>query len=201
MDADGAMTDIARILPATATSVAIAAQALVEGRLVAFPTETVYGLGADATSDAAVAAVFTAKGRPAFNPLIVHVSTVAAAQRVACFDARAAALAAAFWPGALTLVLPRRTDSGISRLASAGLATIAVRLPRHPVARALLDAAGRPVVAPSANPSGKISPTTADHVAHTLGDKVALILDGGPCEVGVESSRSEERRVGKECRL
>lgn len=182
------MTDTARILPPTGTGIAIAAQALGEGRLVAFPTETVYGLGADATNDAAVAAVFSAKGRPAFNPLIVHVSTVAAAQRIARFEARAAALTTAFWPGALTLVLPRRADSGISPLASAGLATIAVRLPRHLVARKLLEATGRPVVAPSANPSGKISPTTADHVDRTLGDKVALILDGGPCQVGVEST-------------
>jgi len=159
-----------------------------EGRLVAFPTETVYGLGGDATDERAVAAIFAAKGRPRFNPLIVHVPGLAEAESLAVFDARSRDAAARFWPGPLSLVLRRRGDSGLAWLASAGLDTVAVRAPAHPVARALLRAAGRPLAAPSANRSGRISPTEAAHVAAELGDEVALILDGGAAPVGIEST-------------
>ena len=159
-----------------------------EGRLVAFPTETVYGLGADATNDRAVAGIYAAKGRPTFNPLIIHAPTVEALRPLVMWDARAEAVAAAFWPGPLTLVLPRAADCPVSALASAGLETLAVRVPLHPVAKALLEAAGRPIAAPSANRSNAISPTEARHVAASLGDAVDAILDGGPCTVGVEST-------------
>ncbi len=169
-------------------AIARAAAQLRAGRLVAFPTETVYGLGADATNGHAVALIFEAKGRPRFNPLIVHVADTEAARRIASFTSKADRLADAFWPGPLTLVLPRRPDSGISDLVSAGLDTIAVRVPAQPVAHALLKAAGVPVAAPSANVSGHVSPTTAQHVEADLGDKVALILDGGPTEHGLEST-------------
>lgn len=165
-----------------------AARLLHEGRLVAFPTETVYGLGALATAGAAVAATFAAKGRPAHNPLIVHVADADAAARIGRFDRRAAMLAERFWPGPLTLVLPLIEAAGISPLATAGLRTVALRVPGHSVAQALLRETAAPVTAPSANPSGRISPTTADHVAADLGDRVALILDGGACPVGVEST-------------
>ncbi len=165
-----------------------AAGLLRRGRLVAFPTETVYGLGADATSDDAVAAIYAAKGRPRFNPLIAHVATLEAARKLGRFDRRATALARAFWPGPLTLVLPRRKDCPVSWLASAGLPTLALRIPDHPVAMALLRATGRPVVAPSANRAGRVSPTCAADVRHELGRRVALILDGGVCRVGVEST-------------
>jgi L-threonylcarbamoyladenylate synthase len=178
----------APIIPATDESIATAARLLREGQLVAFPTETVYGLGADATDDRAVAAVFAAKRRPRFNPLIVHVADVGAAQQLVVFDERARQLAQAFWPGALTLVLRRKPDCLVSLLASAGLDTLALRVPNHPVAQALLRACGRPIAAPSANASGKVSPTTAAHVAQSLGANVALILDGGRCPVGVEST-------------
>jgi L-threonylcarbamoyladenylate synthase len=171
-----------------ARSIVEAAELLRSGGLVAFPTETVYGLGADATNDIAVASIFAVKRRPRFNPLIVHVSGIEAAERLVCLDSRARHLARRFWPGPLTMVLPRREDSGLSLLVSAGLDTVAVRTPDHPVARALLNACGRPVAAPSANVSGRISPTTAAHVATELGEQVALILDGGPCRVGVEST-------------
>lgn len=177
-----------QIVVPTAPTIARAALLLREGRLVAFPTETVYGLGGDATSDAAVAAIFAAKGRPHFNPLIAHVPNLPAAETVAVFDARAREVAARFWPGPLTLVLPRRADCGVSLLASAGLDTVAVRVPAHPVAQKLLRATGRPLAAPSANRSGRISPTKAAHVAAELGEAVALILDGGPCVVGLEST-------------
>jgi L-threonylcarbamoyladenylate synthase len=176
------------IIPATEESIATAARLLREGQLVAFPTETVYGLGADATSDRAVAAVFAAKGRPRFNPLIVHVADVDAARELVAFDDRARRLVEAFWPGALTLVLPRRPDCPVALLASAGLDTLALRVPNHPVAQALLRICGRPIAAPSANASGKVSPTTATHVAQSLGANVALTLDGGRCPVGVEST-------------
>jgi L-threonylcarbamoyladenylate synthase len=169
-------------------SIREAALHLRAGRLVAFPTETVYGLGADATDDAAVHRVYRAKGRPAHNPLIVHLPELAAAEPLVRLDERARLLAAAFWPGPLTLVLPARPDAGISRHATAGLATLAVRVPAHPVAQALLRAAARPVVAPSANPSGRVSPTTARHVADDLGEAVAMVLDGGECPVGLEST-------------
>lgn len=165
-----------------------AVRRLAAGGLVAFPTETVYGLGGDATSDGAVAAIFAAKGRPRFNPLIAHVASLAAAAALVEFDARARALAERFWPGPLTLVLPRRPDSPLSLLVSAGLDSVAVRMPDHPVAQALLAAYGKPLAAPSANRSGAVSPTEAAHVAQSLGPDAALILDGGPCRVGVEST-------------
>jgi L-threonylcarbamoyladenylate synthase len=170
------------------TNLARAARLLRAGKLVAFPTETVYGLGADATNARAVAAIYAAKSRPRFNPLIIHVPNAAAAARYVMFDKRAQALARAFWPGPLTLVLPRRKDCPVSWLASAGLDTIAIRVPDHKVARALLRHARRPVAGPSANRSGRISPTDAAHVAESLGARVDLILDGGPCRVGVEST-------------
>lgn len=169
-------------------AVAEAGRLLRAGELVVFPTETVYGLGADATNDAAVARVFAVKARPRFNPLIVHVADRVAAERLARLDGRARALAERFWPGPLTLVLRRRDDAGLSLLASAGLDTVAVRVPDHPVAQALLTATGRPIAAPSANVSGRISPTTAAHVAADLDGRVALILDGGACRVGLEST-------------
>ncbi|MCC7276006.1 MAG: threonylcarbamoyl-AMP synthase [Alphaproteobacteria bacterium] len=169
-------------------ALAEAVRLLRAGALVAFPTETVYGLGGDATDDRVVAAIFAAKGRPRFNPLIAHVPDVAAADRIAVLDARSRVLARRFWPGPLTLVLPRRPAGGVSLLATAGLDTVAVRVPDHPVALALLAAVDRPVAAPSANRSGRVSPTTAAHVAEGLGDRVALVLDGGPCRIGVEST-------------
>jgi L-threonylcarbamoyladenylate synthase len=165
-----------------------AARVLASGGLVAFPTETVYGLGADATNAAAVARLYAAKGRPAFNPLIAHVADAAAARRLAAFDAAADALARAFWPGPLTLVLPKAPACPVADLATAGLDTIAVRVPAHRIARALIAAFDRPVVAPSANRSGHVSPTTAEHVMADLADRVDLVLDGGPTSVGVEST-------------
>ncbi len=175
-------------LPATDDGIARAAALLQAGDLVAFPTETVYGLGADATDDVAVARVFEAKGRPRFNPLIVHVPDVATARRHARFDDRAEALAMAFWPGPLTLVLPLRPDAGLAPLVTAGLDSVAIRVPAHPLAQRLLAATGRPLAAPSANPSGRISPTTAAHVLAGLSGKIAAVLDGGACAVGVEST-------------
>ncbi|HHN73345.1 MAG TPA: threonylcarbamoyl-AMP synthase [Thermopetrobacter sp.] len=166
-----------------------AVAALRAGRLVAFPTETVYGLGADATSDAAVAAIFAAKGRPRFNPLIIHVADADAAAALGCMGAPARRLAEAFWPGPLTLVVPRAPHCPVSPLACAGLDTIALRVPSHPLALAMLRAFGRPVAAPSANVSGRLSPTEAEHVAEgPLADHVEVILDGGECPVGVEST-------------
>lgn len=165
-----------------------AADLLRQGALVAFPTETVYGLGADATNGQAVAAVFAAKGRPRFNPLICHYPEAAAAWRDVVPDARAERLAARFWPGPLTLVLPRRADCRVDPLTGAGLETLAVRVPAHPLALALLRAVGRPLAAPSANPSGRVSPTTAEHVLQGLAGRIAAVLDGGPCPVGVEST-------------
>jgi L-threonylcarbamoyladenylate synthase len=165
-----------------------AAEILTQGGLVSFPTETVYGLGADARNDKAVAAIFAAKGRPAFNPLIVHLGDVAAAHAICDFNDDARRLAAAFWPGALTLVLPLRAQAGISRLVTAGLDSIALRVPDHPVAQGLLAAFDGPVAAPSANPSGRISPTTAAHVREGLGDRIDALVDGGACAVGLEST-------------
>ncbi len=165
-----------------------AAELLVQGLLVAFPTETVYGLGGDATNDLAVAGIFETKGRPHFNPLIVHVASFEQARSIAVFAGDAVRLAETFWPGPLTLVVPRRRDCPVSLLASAGLDTVAIRVPAHPLARALLKAVDRPIVAPSANRSGRISPTTADHVRGDFGDDIAMILDGGPCDIGVEST-------------
>ncbi len=175
-------------LPATQTGIDRAAELLRAGRLVAFPTETVYGLGADAGCDRAVAGIFAAKGRPRFNPLIVHVPDLAAAEDLVVMDATARDLARSFWPGPLTLVLPLRAASGIAPLVSAGLPTLAIRVPAAPLARALLARAGRPVAAPSANPSGRVSPTSADHVLAGLGGKIAAVLDGGPASVGLEST-------------
>lgn len=176
------------VLPADAAAIARAAAALRAGQLAAFPTETVYGLGADAANGAAVAAIFAAKGRPRFNPLIVHLPDAAAASRHAALPDAARALAGAFWPGPLTLVAPRKAGSPLSLLVSAGLDTVALRVPAHPVAAALLAAAGCPIAAPSANVSGHVSPTTAGHVAEGLGGSVALILDGGPTPLGLEST-------------
>ena len=177
-----------KVAEPTAQSIAEAARLLQDGQLVAFPTETVYGLGGDATNERAVAAIFEAKGRPQFNPLISHVLDAAEAQKFVRWTLTAEKLAARFWPGPLTLVLPRRPGSPISLLATAGLDTVAIRAPSHPVAQALIRAAGRPIAAPSANRSGAVSPTRAEHVAESLGDRVPLILDGGPCLVGVEST-------------
>lgn len=182
------MTVTDTLVAASAETIARAAKVLRGGGLVAFPTETVYGLGADATDEHAVARIFDAKGRPSFNPLIVHVPDVAAAEALAVFDERARVLARELWPGPLTLVLKRRSESGLSRLVSAGLDTVAVRAPDHPLAQDLLRACGRPIAAPSANRSGSISPTLAEHVLASLGGRVDLILDGGPCRVGVEST-------------
>jgi L-threonylcarbamoyladenylate synthase len=182
------MTAADNIIPATPDAIARAAALIRAGRLVAFPTETVYGLGADATSDRAVAAVFAAKDRPQFNPLIVHLAERAEAERIAPLTPLAAELADCFWPGPLTLVVPRPDGCPVSLLASAGLDTVALRVPAHPVALALIEAAGRPIAAPSANRFGGVSPTTAAHVAESLGAAVDLILDGGPCRVGIEST-------------
>ena len=176
------------LVPAAPETIARAAALLRAGRLVAFPTETVYGLGGDATNERAVAEIFAAKGRPPFNPLIVHVPGLAEAEALAVFDDRARCAAAAFWPSPLTLVLRRRGNSGLSLLASAGLDTVAIRAPDHAVAQALLSAAGRPIAAPSANRSGRVSPTEAAHVVEELGDRVALVLDGGRTPVGLEST-------------
>lgn len=176
------------IAAATPDTIARAGELLRAGRLVAFPTETVYGLGADATSDVAVARIFEAKNRPTFNPLIVHVTGIAAAEALVSFDDAARSLAAAFWPGPLSLVLARRPDCPVSLLASAGLDTVAIRVPAQATAQAILDAAGIPVAAPSANAAGRLSPTRAGHVAESLGDAVELIVDDGPCTIGIEST-------------
>jgi len=176
------------VVPATEEAIGQAAQALARGEIVAFPTETVYGLGANALDGTAVAKVFAAKERPRFNPLIVHVPDLATAERYAVFDATAQKLAETFWPGPLSLVLPKRKDCGIAELVTAGLDTIALRAPNHPVAQALLAAAKLPLAAPSANRSGRISPTTASHADAELGDIPAMILDGGACARGIEST-------------
>ncbi len=177
-----------RILQPDTAGLTAGAAILQDGGLVSFPTETVYGLGADACNDRAVAGIYAAKGRPSFNPLIVHLQTQQDAERYAYFNDDASRLAAAFWPGALTLVLPLREQSGISKLVTAGLGTLAIRVPDHPVAQGLLRAFGGPVAAPSANPSGRISPTTAQHVVDGLNDKINAVIDGGACAVGVEST-------------
>ena len=177
-----------QILPASEAATAAAARALAEGGLVGFPTETVYGLGADASNPLAVARLYQAKGRPAFNPLIAHVGDLQAARKIARFDAQAERLAEAFWPGPLTLVLPKAENCPVADLATAGLDTVAIRVPAHPVARDILRAFGGPVVAPSANLSGHVSPTSAAHVQSDLAGRIDLIVDGGPVEVGVEST-------------
>lgn len=193
---NGAQTNIGMTVrtPDTA-ALEEAARLIGDGGLVAFPTETVYGLGADATNGRAVAAIFETKGRPHFNPLIVHVSDLAAAERIAKFTPQARLLAEAFWPGPLTLVLQRKSESGLSDLVSAGLDTIAVRVPRHPVAQALLALVGRPLAAPSANRSGRVSPTRAEHVAADFAGDVAMILDGGATVHGLESTVADASRI------
>ena len=184
------------IIDADAAGIAQAAALLLGGGIVALPTETVYGLAADASNTDAVAAIYRAKGRPNFNPLIVHVADQVTAAKLAVFDALAEKLATAFWPGALTLVLPLRNGAQIAEAVTAGLSTIAIRCPAHPVMQAVLAANGLCLAAPSANKSGGISPTTAAHVAASLGDKVPLILDAGPCSDGVESTILAVREGG-----
>jgi L-threonylcarbamoyladenylate synthase len=181
------MSETERLAPDEA-GIARAAELLAGGALVAFPTETVYGLGADATDARAVAAIFAAKHRPHFNPLIAHLASRGAAEALVELPEAGRRLAAAFWPGPLTLVAPIRAGAGIAELATSGLPTLAVRVPSHPLALALLRAVGRPVAAPSANPSGRVSPTTAEHVLEGLGGRIAAVLDGGPCAVGLEST-------------
>jgi L-threonylcarbamoyladenylate synthase len=182
------LDSMTRVLKADPAAVAAAARCLAAGGLLAFPTETVYGLGADACNGAAIARLYDAKGRPAFNPLICHVRDQEAAARLGVLDAAAARLAQALWPGPLTLVVPRRPDCPVAELATAGLPTIALRVPDHPVARSILAEFGKPVVAPSANRSGHVSPTTAAHVRADLGGRIDMIIDGGPAPVGVEST-------------
>ncbi len=177
-----------QLRPLGPEAIAHAAALILDGQPVAVPTETVYGLAADATNAQAVARIYEAKGRPSFNPLIVHVPDLAAAQRLGHFDARALALAQAHWPGPLTLVVPLVEGSGIAALVTAGLPTIALRVPAHPAMRALLEASGRSLAAPSANASGRISPTRASHVLHSLGGRIALVIDGGATAHGIEST-------------
>jgi L-threonylcarbamoyladenylate synthase len=177
-----------KVLQAGPAAAEAAGQCLAAGGLVAFPTETVYGLGADAANATAIAHLYAAKGRPAFNPLIAHVADLAAARRIGRFDARAERLAQAFWPGPLTLVVPKAEDCRVADLATAGLDTVAIRIPAHPVAQMILSAFGGAVVAPSANISGHVSPTEAAHVESDLSGRIDLIVDGGPVEVGVEST-------------
>jgi L-threonylcarbamoyladenylate synthase len=177
-----------RLVVAGDGGVAEAARVLAAGGLAAFPTETVYGLGADAGNGEAIARLYAAKGRPAFNPLIAHVASAAAARKLARFDAAAERLAATFWPGPLTLVLPKAPDCPVATLATAGLDSVAVRVPRHPAAQELLRVFGGPVVAPSANRSGHVSPTTAAHVLADLGGRIDLIVDAGATPVGLEST-------------
>lgn len=176
------------IKQATPATIAEAAALLRAGELVAFPTETVYGLGADATNRAAVEKIYAAKGRPGHNPLIAHVASVEQAEALVHFDARAWTIAETLWPGPITLLLPAKQNNGLSPIATAGLPNITVRIPAHPIAMQLLQMVEKPVVAPSANLSGGISPTTANHVARSLGDKVPLILAGGASTVGLEST-------------
>ena len=177
-----------RVIKAGPQAIEAAAACLAAGGLVAFPTETVYGLGADARNGEAIARLYAAKGRPAFNPLIAHVASRETARQLGRFDAAAEKLAAAFWPGPLTLVLPRQPDCAVAELALAGLDTVAVRVPAHPVAHALLEAFNAPIVAPSANRSGHVSPTSAAHVLADLRGRIDMLIDAGPCTVGVEST-------------
>ena len=177
-----------RVLPYGEAAIAEAARVIAEGGCVAVPTETVYGLAADASDSRAVAGIYAAKGRPSFNPLIVHVLDLAAAEKIAVFDDAARDLAALFWPGPLTLVLPVRTDAGIASLVTAGLSTIALRVPEHRAMRALLAATGKALAAPSANASGGISATRAEHVVASLGDRVPLVIDDGATPGGIEST-------------
>jgi len=176
------------VLPFTDQTIAEAARLILAGEPVAVPTETVYGLAADATNAEAVARIYEAKGRPSFNPLIVHVTDLAAAERIGEFSESARELAERHWPGPLTLVVPLRRDAGIASIVTAGLPTIGLRVPAHPTMQALLQAVGRPLAAPSANASGSISPTRAEHVLKSLGDRIPMIIDGGPTERGLEST-------------
>ncbi|MDD3798693.1 MAG: L-threonylcarbamoyladenylate synthase [Novosphingobium sp.] len=185
------------IRPATATAIAEAAARLRDGGLVAVPTETVYGLAARADSAEAVAAIYRAKGRPDFNPLIVHVASLEQAERLALLDERARKLAECFWPGPLTMVLPLKAGAEVAPAVTAGLPTIALRMPAHPVMRALLAEANLPLAAPSANRSGGVSPTAAAHVAQSLGEAAGMVLDGGPCEKGLESTIVALRADGR----
>lgn len=180
--------DPATIMAADAAGIAAAARLILAGEPVAVPTETVYGLAADATNGEAVARIYAAKGRPSFNPLIVHCRDLDAAQAIARIDDAGRRLAAAFWPGALTIVAPLAENSSIAGIVTAGLPTIALRVPAHPAMQLLLEAVDRPLAAPSANRSGRISPTTAAHVAASLGGRIRLVLDDGPCPLGLEST-------------
>lgn len=184
-----------RILPYGTAAIEEAARLIAEGGCVAVPTETVYGLAADATESRAVAGIYEAKGRPSFNPLIVHVPDLAAAERLAEFSEVSRDLALRFWPGPLTLVLPMRADAGLSSLVTAGLDTVAIRVPRHRAMQALLAATGRPLAAPSANASGSISPTRAAHVAASLAGRISLVIDDGPTPAGLESTIVREREI------
>ena len=176
------------VLPFDDAGIGHAAAWILDGQPVAVPTETVYGLAADATNAVAVARIYEAKGRPSFNPLIVHVANLASAQQLGLFDDHARALAAAHWPGPLTIVVPARPGNGIASLVTAGLSTIAIRVPAHPAMQALLAATNRPLAAPSANASGRISPTRAAHVLASLDGRIALVIDGGPTTQGIEST-------------
>lgn len=187
-DSESASRAPAPVIGVSSSDLDEAARVILSGGLVAIPTETVYGLAADATNGVAVAKIFTAKGRPSFNPLICHVSGLAMAEELAEFSALARALAARFWPGPLTLVLPRKVTCPVSELVTAGLPSIALRSPKHVAALGLIARVGRPLAAPSANPSETLSPTRAEHVAHNLASRIDLILDGGPCEAGLEST-------------
>ena len=175
-------------MPHDAAAIAAAARLICAGQPVAVPTETVYGLAADAGSGPAVAAIYAAKGRPAFNPLIVHVPDLAAAERLAALPPPALTLARTFWPGALTVVAPLRPDAPVATLATAGLPTVALRVPAHPAIRELLQACGCPLAAPSANRSGALSPTSAAHVLRSLDGRISLVIDGGPSRLGLEST-------------
>ena len=175
-------------MAADAAGIAAAARLILAGEPVAVPTETVYGLAADATNGEAVARIYASKGRPSFNPLIVHCRDIAEAAAIARLDATAQVLATAFWPGALTIVAPLSGQGGIADIVTAGLPTVALRVPAHPVMQALLDAVERPLAAPSANRSGRVSATTAAHVVSSLGRNIRLVLDGGPCPIGLEST-------------
>lgn len=187
-DTEDRMNETASVRKASPESISEGAALIRAGKLVAFPTETVYGLGANALDDRAVASIFEAKGRPQFNPLIAHIPDFSWAAGFAEITETASRLARKFWPGPMTLVMKRRPDCPVSYLVSAGLDTVAVRLPGHATARALIEKAGAPVAAPSANISGTVSPTTAEHVRQGLAGRVSLIIDGGPCAVGVEST-------------
>lgn len=182
-----------RVLPFNEASIEDAARLILTGEPVAIPTETVYGLAADATNADAVARIYEAKGRSSFNPLIIHVPDLQSAERIADLSGRLRQLAEKHWPGPLTLVAPRCSESGIASLATAGLSTVAVRVPHHPAMQALLRAVGRPLAAPSANASGSISPTRAEHVARSLGGRIPLIVDGGACAGGIESTIVAEK--------